>query len=239
MVAQNPATGSAAITGVTGKRLRRRPSERGAAVFIVVMVIALLTGIGVFAARSVSLVDMATGYDRQATQTRLISDYAGRFVTSELGAGDAKAYLGLFAGGTDRCRSNDAALPVQVGSPLPCYVFEAPDITTLIQRRTPSQTVFADQSTSAAGSLGPEIITGNASSALEGLMRIEIIDAFSGETAAGSRPDGFMAMQFTITAYAQVRNVSGVTAWCANPNISTGASLQALRAHITIPGIAR
>ncbi len=221
------------------KTKRRRERERGAAVFIVVMVIALLTGIGVFAVRSVSMTDLATGYDRQAVQTRLISDYAGRLVTAELGSGDAQAYLARFRRGTDACASNLNATPVAVGSPIPCFVFTTDDIKTLIQRRTSGQSLFADQTTTAAGSLGPEIVSGNASSALEGLMRVEVIDAFGGETSMGFQAGDSSSVQFTVTAYAQVRNVTGTTAWCANPTVSSGASLLSLRAHVTTPGITR
>src|SRR5688572_24601151 len=72
--------------------LRRRASrrgERGAAVFIVVMAVVLLTGIGVFAVRTASMVDVAAGYDRQMTQTHHLSELAGRTVAAYTdGSGD-------------------------------------------------------------------------------------------------------------------------------------------------------
>ncbi|HMJ10125.1 MAG TPA: hypothetical protein VK524_01905, partial [Polyangiaceae bacterium] len=111
---------------------RRRSSERGAAVFIVVMVITLVTAIGVFAARSASLVDIATGYDRQLVQTRLLSEYAGRLTASELGTGTARAYLDRFSTGVEKCESNLKALPIRPGAPLPCKVLTTEDFTTLV-----------------------------------------------------------------------------------------------------------
>ena len=50
--------------------------QRGAAVFIVVMVLTLLTAVGIFAVRSASLADVAAGYDREAAQASLIAQYA-------------------------------------------------------------------------------------------------------------------------------------------------------------------
>ena len=51
-------------------------SQRGAAVFIVVMVLTLLTAVGIFAVRSASLADIAAGYDREAAQASLVAQYA-------------------------------------------------------------------------------------------------------------------------------------------------------------------
>lgn len=54
---------------------RRRTGERGASVFIVVLVIAMLTAIGVFAARSSRLSTTASGHARQMTQTHYLTEY--------------------------------------------------------------------------------------------------------------------------------------------------------------------
>ncbi len=75
---------------VTAARRSRR-SERGASVFIVLLVITLLTAIGIFSARSASLVDQAAGYDRQLVQTQYVPELAGRAVGAELGDGGAKS----------------------------------------------------------------------------------------------------------------------------------------------------
>jgi len=52
-----------------------RSGERGAAVFIVVMVLTLLTAVGIFAVRSASMADVAAGYDREASQASLVAQY--------------------------------------------------------------------------------------------------------------------------------------------------------------------
>jgi hypothetical protein len=74
-------------------RSRRRARERGAAVFIVVLIITLLTGIGLFAARSATLATTSSGYARQMTQTHYVTDYAMLTVISELSNGTADAHI--------------------------------------------------------------------------------------------------------------------------------------------------
>ena len=57
-------------------RMDRQREQRGAAVFIVVLVIMMLTGLGIYAVRSSSLTNRAAGYGRQMTQTHYVADYA-------------------------------------------------------------------------------------------------------------------------------------------------------------------
>jgi hypothetical protein len=216
---------------------RTRSNERGAAVFIVVMVISLLSAIGVFAARTASLVDMATGYDRQAVQTHLIADYAGRLTIAELGTGSARAYLDRLNSSKDTCVSTQASPPVN----FPCQTFTTDEFTRLVGQRAAGQPLFLAQTTAAAGSLGPQLPGGSASGAVApvaGLMQVEIIDGFMGETKAGSPSGagGFMDVQFTLTAYAQVRDGPTATPvlWCNNATTAVSASSQTLRSHVTV-----
>ena len=78
-----------------------RQQERGAAVFIVVMVVTLLTAVGIFAARSASLVDTASGYNRQSLQTEYVADYGVMLTASELSTEALSAYTSVAQQGTD------------------------------------------------------------------------------------------------------------------------------------------
>ena len=53
-----------------------RRHQRGATIFVVLLVITLLSGIGLFAARVTGSVDAATGYARQAAQAKGLALYA-------------------------------------------------------------------------------------------------------------------------------------------------------------------
>jgi hypothetical protein len=98
----------------------RRRRERGATVFIVVVVISLLTGIGVYAVRVASMVDAAAGNARQAVQTRYMAEYGALSVLAELGSGTATQYLSMVRAATDDCRSTQF-VDVDVAGRAPCY----------------------------------------------------------------------------------------------------------------------
>ncbi|HSN97471.1 MAG TPA: hypothetical protein VLS89_04200 [Candidatus Nanopelagicales bacterium] len=65
-------------------RPRVRARERGAAVFIVVLLIAMLTAIGLFAAHAASLSTTSSGHARQSTQTRYFTELALQAAASQL-----------------------------------------------------------------------------------------------------------------------------------------------------------
>lgn len=56
------------------RRARSRSGERGAALFIVVLVTVLLSAIGIFAVRVSSLVQVASGYNRRATSAYYLAE---------------------------------------------------------------------------------------------------------------------------------------------------------------------
>lgn len=72
------------VKAVLLERVRRRTRERGAAVFMVVMVLTLVSAIGVFSMRSASLVDLASGYNRQNVQATFVAEYAARAAATYL-----------------------------------------------------------------------------------------------------------------------------------------------------------
>src|SRR5262249_10831833 len=84
---------SSSRTGLS-RRSRRRARSRGAALFIVVLVVTLLLGIGAFAARSALLANTSSGFDRQMTQSRYVSEYALMIAVAKLSNGNAQVYLG-------------------------------------------------------------------------------------------------------------------------------------------------
>jgi hypothetical protein len=74
-------------------RLAARSRQRGAALFVVLLVITLLMGIGAFAARSSHLAVAASGADKKATQARYVAEYGLMFATAKLSNGGAQSYL--------------------------------------------------------------------------------------------------------------------------------------------------
>lgn len=65
-------------TSTPGRRTRRarRRSQRGITVYVVLLVIAMLSAVGVFASRSASLATAQSGYFRQSVQTHYVTELA-------------------------------------------------------------------------------------------------------------------------------------------------------------------
>jgi type II secretory pathway component PulK len=71
----------------------RRTSERGASLLVVVLVISLLMGIGVFAARSAHLATTSSGHERQMTQARYVAEYGLLIAVAKLSSQGAQSYV--------------------------------------------------------------------------------------------------------------------------------------------------
>jgi hypothetical protein len=56
------------------QRRRRQARERGAAIFVVVLALTLLTGVGIWSMRSAALVDQASGHARAAMQGQYLAE---------------------------------------------------------------------------------------------------------------------------------------------------------------------
>jgi len=227
---------------------RRR--ERGAAVFVVVLTITLLTAIGVFALRSASLVDQAAGYERQSAQTMYLSEYAGRAVAAEVGAGAARTYIDKVATGTDICNVNKLLDPNALDpniTYLPCYKLFLNEIGNRVNANFNGNTLLSAQTTGAAGSLGPKLDTTGTITPMEGVFVVEMTDPAESTPTPGSAVGGnnpantFRDVQLTFTAYAQVRPFDAIPddPWCAGNSLSTSASVTSLRAHVTLRNVPR
>lgn len=231
-------------------KLRFRRDERGAAVFVVVLAITLLTAVGVFALRSASLVDQAAGYDRQASQTTYLAEFAGRAVAAEVGDGAARVYIDKVANGTDTCFANKLLNPNALDpniTYLPCYKLFYNEIGSRVDAHFSGNTVLSDQSTTGAGSLGPQLDATGAITPMEGVFVVEMTDPAESTPTPGSAvgsnnpANTFRDVQLTFTAFAQVRpfDVTPDDPWCAANSLSTSASVTSLRAHVTLRNVPR
>lgn len=232
------------------EKLSVRRGERGAAVFVVVLAITLLTAVGVFALRSASLVDQAAGYDRQASQALFLSEYAGRAVAAEVGDGAARNYIDKVSTSTDNCYVNKLLDPNALDpniTYLPCYKLFLNEIGSRVDAKFSGKKLLADQSTTAAGSLGPKLDVTGTMTPMEGVFVVEMTDPAESTPTPGSAvgannpANTFRDVQLTFTAYAQIRpfDVTPDDPWCASGTLSTSASLTSLRAHVTLRNVPR
>jgi hypothetical protein len=228
-----------------------RAQERGAAIFIVVMVIALLTAVGLFAARAASLTDTAAGFDRQSLQTLALAEYAGKAGTAQIGS-TPSGYINMIWNSQDQCEVNrritDPALLGAGITRVGCYNIYSDEILNAVKNGPLKVPDLLDPQTSSnPGSLGPVLpsspnASGAPNSFLDGVFKVELTDAFQKLPPArmDQAANQFRAYQITLTAFAQIRNLSAQPAagsanlWCSANFTSTSANVQAVRAFVTV-----
>jgi len=218
-----------------------RSGQRGAAVFIVVMVLTLLTAIGIFAIHSASLVTVASGHVRQGAQTMHFGEYAVRTAIAELGDPTKTSYYVKRAEGSpEQCMVN-RRLSAASAAAASCYPLQTPDIARSIQNNYASATVLVPQTADTDGSLGPRFTAaGDPTSALEGVFSVEIHDSYRGQPVAGMKAGdaSISSRTVTLTGYAQIRMVGpGGAPFCPAANLAQSASMQAVRAFVTLPAV--
>ncbi len=188
-------------------RIRRRRRERGASVFIVVLVITMLTAIGVFAARSTRLSTTAGGHARQMTQTHYLSEYGMKLsIAAFRSAPNAyRNQLVKSPDGTCLAMANavDAKCMKLYPSSLEKQLFPVgQNQAPLVEQPTATQ----------AGSLGP--------TPLDAPFSVEVTNLVEGRAAPGydlsptSRPR-FCMSTFTMTGTAQIRP-AGAPTWTSS-----------------------
>lgn len=224
------------ITPDTIRRHRlRRARERGNALFVVVMVITLLTGVGVFAMRSASLSTLAAGYNRQGVQTLYLSEFGTRSAAAELVGKEQHYFNRIVRGSTaagDDCRANrellDTLESLNLTDQPPCAKLLSHDIWQRASSAFGGTSYVGNSARALAGELG--------SSDLEGAFVVEMTDLaqvntpLAGEDSSAGR---MKHMQVLLTTTAQVRPIiAGAGNACQNA-LSVTSSLQTLRAKVT------
>jgi hypothetical protein len=206
-----------------------RRGERGAAVFIVVMVLTLLTAVGLFAVRSASLADLAAGYDREGAQAGLIAEYAITASAAYLANDPSTVFIGYTAS-IDRapqpCQSN--ALPGTFPAPAPrpgCYRLDLSELQTSFGKMS-NETVFApaNKASSAVGSTSSL----NAAETTSATFVVEVTDAAKTGVPSDGDPSQVSMVLMTLTAISQVRPAAA----CAASLSAPAAGQQVMRAMV-------
>jgi len=210
-------------------RTPRRQGERGAAVFIVVMVLSLLTAVGLFAVRSASLADLAAGYDREGAQAALVAEYAITASAAYL-ANDPSTVLLGYKASIDRspqpCQSN--AMPGTFPSPAPrpgCYRLELAELQTSFGRMS-NETVFAPANLTGGPSGSTSSL--NINETTNATFVVEVTDASKTGVPAEGDDAKVSTIMMTLTAISQVRPAAA----CAATNSAPTAGQQVMRAMI-------
>jgi len=210
-------------------RTARRQGERGAAVFIVVMVLTLLTAVGLFAVRSASLADLAAGYDREGAQAALVAEYAITASAAYL-ANDPSTVLLGYKASIDRspqpCQSN--AMPGTFPAPAPrpgCYRLEQAELQNSFSKMS-NETVFAPANLTGGPSGSTSSL--NINETTNATFVVEVTDAAKTGVPAQGDDAKVSTIVMTLTAISQVRPAAA----CAATNSAPTAGQQVMRAMI-------
>lgn len=219
----------------THRLVRVRRQQRGAALFVVVLAIVLITAIGIFSARAAGLVDVASGYNRQSVQTQFMADYGARSTAAELGTGTGGTYVrsmtGVAGNPVPTCRANadlDTLLPP--GTVIPCWKLRM----TQVQETFGVNAVEATTPT-AAGSLGPP---DDAENQLVANYEVEMTEpGLAGAPLAGFNAGGtdhtFRPTQIALTSRGVIRPWTNPGDANCNIESTRSAGVSFLRAHVT------
>lgn len=207
----------------------RREGERGAAVFIVMMVLTLLTAVGLFAVRSASLADVAAGYDREGAQAGLVAEYAITASAAYLANDPSTVLLGYKASidsSPQPCQSNAIAGAFPAPAPRPgCYRLELPELQSSFGKMS-GETVFAPANLS-KGAIGASSSL-NANETTSATFVVEITDASKTGVPAEGDDAKVSTIMMTLTAISQVRPAAACTTSLSAPS----AGQQVMRAMI-------
>lgn len=195
-------------------RARRRRSERGAAVFLVVMVLTIVAGIGVFSMRSAGLVDLATGYSRQSVQATFMANYAARAAATYLQTNpDLAANTEYVTGCASALHALDATAP--------CMVVKT--------------NVLGDALLPADDGLAGQLGLPSDPTRIEAEFVTEITEPAIANIRLSPGFTAGLFKQVTFTSIARVYPTAGTTTGVCSTAARGTVSQQTLRAHVIVP----
>jgi PilX N-terminal len=210
------------VVSAMSSSFARRSRERGAALFVVLLVVTLLLGVGAFAARAAHLATAASGSERQMTQARYVAEYGLTFATAKLSNGGALSYINAMKSPTDLCFGQTALMPTP---PRSCYKMFATDVQNEIGGQ--GFTVCDLTNGSAPGSLGM--------AGAECDFAVELSDLSEGFTMSGGQlgPGKLKFWYVTGTSTGQVRLIN-TPAGTLSATSAESSSTQTVRSRILV-----
>lgn len=204
-------------------RVRARREQRGAAVFLVVMVMTIAAAIGIFSMHSASLADLAVGYSRQSTQAGLIAQYAARATANYLEQNPSIV--------SSTTRVTGCAPVLQSFDPdAPCLVFKTSLLEESLQDTAPDQ----PPGEFIYGQLGAD----NPETRIDAEFVTEMTEPAMANITLSPGFTAGLFRQVTFTSIARVypTDINDLATSGVCSNAAHGAvSQQTVRAHVIIP----
>jgi hypothetical protein len=197
-----------------------RHAERGAAVFVVVLVLTLISAIGVFSMRSAGVVDLASGFNRQSVQSGAMAEFGARAAATYLGTNKALVQnTSRISGCSDRFQAaNPLASCIPLRPSLLNDVFAASAPDTLVD------------------GLAGRLSLDGSPTAVRAEFAIELTDAAAANQRQGAgNTGGDDTFSVTLTSIAKVYPTDGSNPSACSPGSGRALSQQSMRAHVTVP----
>jgi hypothetical protein len=212
---------------------RPRAGERGAALFIVVLVIVLLTAIGVFAVHATSLAQAAAGYSRRAAAAFYLSEFAMNVVVGDM-AGKETEYLQLASTGKNDCRATSglAALLTTAGATgaiISCRGIEFDQMKQLMNANNPN--IVSDADGPVFGALNRPDRPDD--QIIQGSFRVEMTDVGPGPIPqAGMAMSGATLSNAWQTAFTTTARIAPQMADMCSADATRASESQSLRGYV-------
>ncbi|MFZ5894221.1 MAG: hypothetical protein ACOY0T_24385 [Myxococcota bacterium] len=204
------------------RRRLRAQRARGAAVFVVVLAVSVLTAVGLFAAHSATLVDQAAGYDRLASQTQQLAEYATLASAAELGSGTAEAYITMMQSGTQKCASTPGLTGV------PCYLLTYGRLSERTKALS-QEPLIENQKGTAENVIGSGDTQGDFYVELTEPKYVDV--PVAGTDLSGTSGIAFRYLRVTATSYANFRPANAAV---CNNAVASVSGQQSMRSHLIV-----
>lgn len=194
------------------------------AVFLVVLVMTMVTGIGVFSMHSASLVDRATGFHRQNVQSAAMVEFGARAAATWLGPNKAEV-LAARDGPTPRRTAGCNEALMAANAEAECWVIKSAMLDTQLAETAP---IPVDAVDGLLGQLSP----GLDSTVIRAEVSTEVTESFD----ANGVPPGESGSQkeITFTTHARIYPTDASTLTSCQAASRGAVSQQKLRAHALI-----
>lgn len=217
----------------TRVRRRARKRERGATMFVVMMVLMILSALGTFAVSNAHFEVQSAGYDRQRNAALELSGFGAFSVAQEL-ATSPRDYLQMVTKGGELCKANSGLAITGA----PCYHIYPKDVENRLSLTAEKLVVPPIPASGTPGSFGITTTNGGFVTEITDSYKVSRpIPGFQDDTQA---PVGVDFIDFTVTSTGVVfrdDNLNGTVDW------ALGEGLNALfvtgRAHVVVGPITK
>jgi hypothetical protein len=204
-----------------------RSGERGAALFIVMLVIVLVSAIGIFAVRVSSLVQVASGYSRRATSAAYIAELATNVILADQ-SDDPTSYQRCLVVPTNTCiETAGAKAVVPTGTLVTCCAQENTKVLNVLARNN------SGLGASPLGQVARPNLPGG--QAVLPNTRVEITEAYQNPTGNAGSPAGGSAVpvkvyqaSYTVTGHLYPASAGGL----CSPDSTRASATSKVRAFV-------